>query len=128
MCLIAFDVSHVIVPSDAVQLLYASFNSGVLIVPDHCSSSGQFLELGHRSHGADLFGQVGDHFDPFAPFGGRDPGELQAVQIDSDELQQFPEGGESAAGVEVAGDVVAVARVAAGDQDAVGPLLEGLAG
>src|SRR6185369_269589 len=76
----------------------------------------------HASH---PFGQFGDHFDPFAPFGSGDPGELQPLEVNPDEFEEFPEGGKASSSVEVAGHVVAVSRMAAGDEDAVGPFLEG---
>ena len=68
---------------------------------------------------------AGDHLHPFAPFGGGDPGELQAREVDADEFEQLAKGGEAAPGVEVAGHVVAVPGMAARDQHPVGPLLEG---
>ncbi|GAM11873.1 hypothetical protein OR1_04197 [Geobacter sp. OR-1] len=85
----------------------------------------QLLELRHRPHSPDLFGQLGDYLDPFPTLGSRYPGELEPVQIDPDKFQELSEGGKPPPGVEVAGHVVAVARVATGNQDAVGPFLEG---
>ena len=84
------------------------------------------LEIGVRPELPRLFGDFGDHLLPLLPFGGRNPGEVNPPQVEAQRVQQFAEQNPAAAGVVVAGRVVAIARMAAGDQHGVGANLEGL--
>jgi hypothetical protein len=73
---------------------------------------------------------VGDglvhHVLPLGAFAGGHPAEGHAARVDAHELHEVVEHGEAPAGVVVARRVVAVGRVAAADDDAVGAALERL--
>ena len=88
-------------------------------LPDQHSSSSSSLNSVMGPMVADLLVSPVDYLHPFAPLGGGDPGELEPVEIDADELQELAERGEAAARVEVARHVVAIAGMAAGDQHSI---------
>ena len=76
-----------------------------------------FLERGNH---------LGDGIGKVLALAGRDPAEPDAVGIKAHLLEDGVEDGDTAAGFEVAGLVVAVAGVAAADEDAIGAFEEGL--
>ena len=67
-----------------------------------------------------------DDVGPLAALGGRHPREGDAPGLDAQEREQLAEHAEAPPGVVVAGGVVAVGRMAAADDHAVGAALEGL--
>ena len=62
----------------------------------------------------------------FLALGGGDPGEVNALDVEAQRVEQFAEQNPAPAGVVVAGRVVAIAGMAAGDQHRVRADLEGL--
>ncbi len=87
---------------------------------------GHVFPAGGRAEGVDAVREVGHHVLPALTFGGRNPGVLEAVGVDADDGQKLLEHFQTATGVVVARGVMAVARMAARHQNAVGPVDEGL--
>jgi hypothetical protein len=80
--------------------------------------------LGGGAEIVDAVGEVGDHVLPALTFGSGDPGVLEAVGIDAEHGQELLEHFQAAAGIIVTSGVVAVARMATRDQNAVSTIDE----
>ena len=74
----------------------------------------------------DVLGDLGHHLGKARPLRGRHPGELHAPLLDAQVFQIALQQGEAPPREIVAGQIVAVARVAAGDQHAIGALAQRL--
>ena len=84
------------------------------------------VQFGVGSELARFFRDVGNDLLKFLALGGGDPGEVDALKVEAEQVEQFAEQNPAPPGVVVAGGVVAIAGMASGDQDGVGADLESL--
>ena len=83
------------------------------------------LEAGRGAQLVDAVGEGGHHMLPALAFGSRDPGVLEAALVDAQHGQELLEHFQPAAGIVVAGGIVAVTRVAARHQHTVRTVEQG---
>ena len=84
------------------------------------------FQAGRGAELVDAVGKERHHLLPALAFGSRNPGVFKAAIVNAEYGQELLEHLKTAAGVEVAGRIVAVTRMAAGNQHAVRPVKQGL--
>ena len=88
-------------------------------IEGHVVTRGYVRPLRRGAELMDAGGKVGDHFLPSLAFGSGNPGIFKAGRVNTHDGQELLEDFQTAAGIEVAGGIMAVAGMAAGNQHAV---------